>query len=84
MKCIVCNKELEYALGNEDDYHKDSYQPYAGLEFFTYGHYGSTYFDPINGNSLRVCICDECVEKAFNENVIVEHVCVGNKSFISE
>ncbi len=34
-----------------------------GLHFRTYGHYGSTIFDPMDGTYLDVAICDECIMK---------------------
>lgn len=64
--CIICHKVLENVL---DDL-KDN-QPYNALEFVTRGHYGSTYFDPMNGDKLIVNICDDCVKKEVDEKRIV-------------
>ena len=38
-----------------------------GLHFRTYGHYGSTIFDPMDGTYLDVAICDECIMKNLNK-----------------
>jgi hypothetical protein len=37
-------------------------QPSDGLSFYTYGHYGSTYFDPISRESLILVLCDVCTK----------------------
>lgn len=57
--CIKCNKELNN-LAHE--YDSKGIQPSGGLDFHTYGHYGSKFFDPMNGDSLHIAVCDECVE----------------------
>lgn len=59
LPCIVCEKDLENAGIGEFN------QPYAGTTFKTYGHYGSTVFDPMDGSYLVINVCDAClVEKA--------------------
>lgn len=59
--CVICNKELESALGDDD---WDSYQPYGGCEMKIIGNYGSTKFDEdIEGTVFRGIICDDCAEK---------------------
>jgi hypothetical protein len=55
LACIACKKPLPNFAG------EDSNHPMNGLEFVTYGHYGSTVFDPMDGSSLVINICDECV-----------------------
>lgn len=55
MRCVKCEKDLDNLVDK-------GYQPNKGLAFQTYGHYGSTYFDPMNGKYLEIVICDECVE----------------------
>lgn len=59
-ECIKCSK----AMNNIAD---KGLQPSGGLAFSTRGHYGSTYFDPMDGTYLEIAICDEClreIEKA--------------------
>lgn len=58
--CIICDKILEPALSLEDGRYN---QPYAGTCFESSGHYGSTYFDPMDGSALSINICDECLLK---------------------
>lgn len=59
--CIICFRELRDF--NETTGKDRGFHPIGGLEFITYGHYGSTVFDPVNGDSLHVVICDTCVSK---------------------
>lgn len=65
MKCIICGKILESAFDNE-------IQPYGGTMFSTYGHYGSTVFDPMDGTQLILIICDPClVEKGIDKKIFL-------------
>jgi len=60
--CIVCktplqNLEYESQNGSNVEVH-----PMYGLHFTSYGHYGSTIFDPMGtGEKLDVAICDKCI-----------------------
>lgn len=57
MNCIVCDRDLREVF-NDEDYN----QPYAGTAFKSYGHYGSTIFDPMDGKSfIELYICDTCL-----------------------
>lgn len=58
LNCIVCRKTLEPGTPFEDN------QPADGIEFFTYGHYGTTVFDPMNGDKLAINVCDPCLIEA--------------------
>jgi hypothetical protein len=65
LPCIVCRKRLEDVFegptrGN---------QPYAGLEFLGYGHYGCTIFDMEPGQ-LIVNICDDCLTLASADSLV--------------
>lgn len=53
--CFICDKELENFA--ESDNH-----PLNGTEFITHGHYGSSVFDPMDGTSLAINICDKCLK----------------------
>jgi hypothetical protein len=55
--CIVCNKKLRNVLVDAEN------QPYQGTAFQTHGHYGSTVFDPMDGQYLEINVCDECLMK---------------------
>lgn len=60
INCIACDVEVE----NWDAAcHKDQPQvhPIGGTLFRTYGHYGSSIFDPIDGSYIEVVVCDECL-----------------------
>ena len=61
IKCIVCDKNLlNWAYKSGDK--KVDVHPMGGLHFRTYGHYGSSIFDPMGtGEYLDVAICDLCV-----------------------
>lgn len=54
--CFVCDRQLSNWEYNDVEVH-----PMDGLQFRTYGHYGSTVFDPMNGSYLDIAICDRCV-----------------------
>lgn len=58
MHCIKCGVALESATVDS------VVQPLNGLAFTSYGHFGSTVFDPMDGTTLEICICDECLTKA--------------------
>ena len=59
--CIVCNTEVE----NWDEAYPDNesqIHPIGGTVFRTYGHYGSTVFDPMDASYLEIVVCDECLK----------------------
>jgi hypothetical protein len=60
--CFGCGKELR-DIGEEGKY----LQPLDGLAFETTGHYGSAYFDPMDGTRLAVVICDACLTQRLGE-----------------
>lgn len=59
LPCIVCGKVLFNVL---PDYSEN--QPSKGVSAVIDGQYGSTVFDPMNGELLQVNICDPCLVKA--------------------
>jgi hypothetical protein len=59
LPCIICNRELENVVPASE-----GNQPYGGTAFFTHGHYGSTYFDPVDGTALEINLCDDCLRIA--------------------
>jgi hypothetical protein len=63
LRCVVCEK----AMMNISD---KCHQPIDGLAFHTCGHYGSTYFDPVDGSYLELSICDECVKEADRKGLV--------------
>lgn len=70
LQCIKCNEPMS----NFIDAAKGM-QPNGGLAFHTHGHYGTTYFDPMDGQSyLEVSICDKCVKDAEQRGLVYRHV----------
>ena len=67
MHCIVCDKSLEMF---------DTLQPLDGLQFLTEGHYGSTFFDPMDGTRLIIAVCDSCLieKKEYGHVQISSHL----------
>jgi hypothetical protein len=59
LSCLLCHKSLKNLLLSEG-----GIQPQGGLAFETYGHYGSTYFDPMDGHWITLTVCDLCVAEA--------------------
>lgn len=57
MNCIKCDRELP-------DHEEGVNQPAGGTEFVTYGHYGSTVTDLMDGTIHIVNVCDECLSDA--------------------
>lgn len=57
--CIVCAADVE----NWDAAHpdKDVVHPIGGTVFRTYGHYGSSVFDPMDASYLEIVVCDQCL-----------------------
>ena len=39
-----------------------------GVAFASYGHYGTAYFDPMDGSKIEIVICDPCLTE--NEECI--------------
>lgn len=62
--CIVCGAALDgvgqHIFGSDPEFN----QPEEGTGFVTHGHYGSTVFDPMNGNTLSISVCDGCLTTA--------------------
>lgn len=58
LPCIVCGSILK-EIGSGSSNHADD-----ANEFRTFGQYGSTVFDPLNGSYLAVNICDRCLTDA--------------------
>ncbi len=63
-RCIKCN-------GTMINIAEIGLQPIGGLAFVTHGHYGSTYFDPMDAQSyLEIALCDDCVRDAERTGII--------------
>lgn len=66
MNCILCGFEFKQAVPG------DINQPAQGVEFISYGHYGSTRFDPMDGSFLALNICDVCLGDAIQVGRVVQ------------
>lgn len=65
LPCIVCGLTLDNCFDSEEN------QPDGGTAFHTYGHYGSTVFDPMNGTALELNVCDECLLRLGREGKVL-------------
>jgi hypothetical protein len=65
IQCVKCEKVLENFMPETK-----GMQPNCGLAFLSYGHYGSTYFDPMNGTYIEISLCDECVKQADDRGLV--------------
>ncbi len=62
--CLVCGKESTPVQGILE-------QPYGATLFTSYGHYGSTVYDPpgwgARGRYLQIVICDDCLRQKHDQ-----------------
>lgn len=63
--CFACGKELDNLdYVSRETGKRVEVHPINGLHFRSYGHYGSTIFDPMGtGEYLDIAICDLCIMK---------------------
>ena len=57
LPCLVCGTTLDNVTDDATN------QPSEGTEFTTYGHYGSTFWDSMDGEEIAINVCDECLTK---------------------
>lgn len=60
LPCIKCGVRLKSMVAP----HPSINQPHRGTTFESVGHYGSTAFDPMDGSSIEITVCDECLNAA--------------------
>jgi len=58
LPCISCGYQPKHVFNEETE----SNQPHEATCFMTQGHYGSTFFDPMDGSYLEINVCDECLK----------------------
>lgn len=64
--CFKCNKPMERVFDGGWEL-----QPNDGLHFDTTGAYGSTKFDPMDGSSLNIIICDDCIVEGAKQGLVM-------------
>ena len=63
--CICCRRDLK-DLGTGSPNHASD-----ANAFISYGQYGSRLFDPMDGSYLEVNICDQCLEMAVTDCLVL-------------
>src|ERR1035437_946333 len=73
LPCIVCGivKESIGPTGYVDYPERFEHQPYGATTFYTYGHYGSTFWDSFDGEQLVLCVCDDCLRKNHDRLTVI-------------
>jgi hypothetical protein len=59
-------------------------QPNDGLSFTSFGAYGSSFFDPMDGTYLEVTICDPCLAEHREAGRVIEHASTAETRAQSE
>jgi len=59
LPCFKCGKTLDQVFGSKG---ASANQPSEATVFDSEGQYGSTYFDPMDGQRIEINICDECLK----------------------
>lgn len=72
LPCIVCGEKLKTVQGMEAD-DKVVNQPAHGLTFTAGGQYGCQVFDPMDGSTLEINICDDCMKKAAKKGRVIHN-----------
>ena len=63
--CFICGQELN----NLDSLSLN--HPIDGIEFTSYGHYGTTAFDPMDGTELAINFCDPCIKAGIEKQRVL-------------
>jgi len=74
LPCLICGRSLD-SVGPTAGLPRN--QPSGGTAFSTSGHYGSTFFDSIDGmERLEIAICDDCMSRSrARARVVVYRMC---------
>jgi hypothetical protein len=64
--CFKCGKEMQRVTDGGWEL-----QPEDGLHFEALGAYGSTVFDPMDGSSLNIIICDDCITEGARQGLVM-------------
>lgn len=72
LPCIRCGKQLGQIWDQKESVSESlENQPYNGTAFCTNGHYGSTVFDSMHGETIEINVCDTCLLDAAKEGRIL-------------
>ena len=78
LPCLACGKPMVNAIDKVEN------QPSFGVVCHTYGNYGSTVWDSLDGrNHLEFNVCDDCLTKA-GQTGRVMHVELEGKNYPTE
>ena len=66
LPCIVCSRELEPVWDDSDNH------PQMAVVAISYGNYGSTQYDPMDGSYLEFNVCDKCLADAGKNGAVLE------------
>jgi hypothetical protein len=91
--CIVCDRTFDSstdaidcgdrgvdAEGNEGNW----LMPSGGTLFYTYGHYGSTFWDSITGaDELQLVVCDACLKAKVNSLRVTSKLRLDDDSVVT-
>ena len=82
LPCIRCGKQL-YQVSKEAPVTESfQNQPYNGTAFYTSGHYGSTVFDEVFGETIEINVCDTCLLDAAKEQRILYYRRVTQTEYV--
>lgn len=70
LSCIVCGYEPKHAIDPAGEEEYDNHPSEATI-FTSHGHYGSTFFDPMDSSYIEINVCDECLKKAQEKKQII-------------
>lgn len=65
LPCLVCRKMLARVTDDSEG------QPDEGVMLTSHGNYGSTVYDPMNGNFLLFNLCDDCLVAKGEEGAVL-------------
>ena len=69
LSCIICGYQPDTAYNG-----CEVNQPYKATSFISRGHYGSTFFDPMDINiCIEINVCDECLNTAVDKQQILHY-----------
>ena len=63
--CFICGQELKGFDPISVNH------PISGIEFTSYGHFGTTVFDPMDGTELAINFCDPCLEDGIRKQRVL-------------